>query len=670
MSNFKSKFLLGVVIVAFAVVGFASTAKASTCDLGTTTLKFGMKANASVACLQTILGVTPAAGNFGPITLAAVKAFQTTNSLTADGAVGALTKAALSVTTPVVGTLPAGCTTASGFSTTTGVACTAATLPAGCTSTAGFSSTTGASCSTGSSSTALTGGAGTLDLTKTTANVETKATESKDDVKILGFKAKATDSDIAITNVKLALSNTNFDDAVNPSSEKLTDYVNSVSVWMGDVKVGEADASTFTRTSGSPDVFTKSIAISNAVIKEGKTNTFYVEVSSTAIDTADMHATWLTQVDSVRYEDATGVIMSDSYSPLLDKTFDYQNSSANDLLTIKTDSVSPLTSTVSVDNNTETKGVLIGAFKLAADADSSDITLNEIPVVVTFGANGTADAFADNVISSLYVKIDGTQYDAELATTDERTTNGNGTGYATYRVDLTDAGVTINAGDTSEVKIYADLGSQDGYANLTTVSAKVYTDIANTDCTDALDHPGHHCAVIDAEGADALTFLDGTMKGTFVGKTQTLSTAGAAITNEHWSVSSTGTIIDFFFTVNANNNEDFDVLGSSIIDTAAVAGTATALIDTPNAAAVVVTGGAAHLGVLTKYSGDAVGTLAAHTGWKVFDGNTTTFRVRYTLTATAAADNGKWTEITTTSVAGIPVADDTQTSTPTATVNL
>jgi hypothetical protein len=51
-------------------------------------------------------------------------------------------------------TYPAGCTSASGFSSTTGMPCTSTstTLPAGCTSTAGFSPITGASCATGAMS--------------------------------------------------------------------------------------------------------------------------------------------------------------------------------------------------------------------------------------------------------------------------------------------------------------------------------------------------------------------------------------------------------------------------------------------------------------------------------------------------------------------------------------
>jgi peptidoglycan hydrolase-like protein with peptidoglycan-binding domain len=155
MSNLKSKFLLGVMMVAVMFVGVvalnATPAAAANCSI-TTTLKLGSK-GADVKCLQTALGLT-ADGSFGPKTKAAVVAFQKNAGLTADGVFGAKSRAQWMANNGVsaVSYVPPGCTSATGFSPVTGGACTAvypSTLPAGCTSTAGFSATTGASCATG-----------------------------------------------------------------------------------------------------------------------------------------------------------------------------------------------------------------------------------------------------------------------------------------------------------------------------------------------------------------------------------------------------------------------------------------------------------------------------------------------------------------------------------------
>jgi hypothetical protein len=144
MKLLKSKLLLGVlmVIAMFAVVTVTHAAI-------TSTLKLGSK-GAQVTELQKDLGVTPATGYFGTKTLAAVKAFQTAHSLKADGVFGAMSRQALAGGTMSM-TYPAGCTTASGFSPTTGAPCNGGTvtttLPAGCTTASGFSPTTGMSCS-------------------------------------------------------------------------------------------------------------------------------------------------------------------------------------------------------------------------------------------------------------------------------------------------------------------------------------------------------------------------------------------------------------------------------------------------------------------------------------------------------------------------------------------
>ncbi|HEV7424494.1 MAG TPA: peptidoglycan-binding domain-containing protein, partial [Candidatus Paceibacterota bacterium] len=139
-------------VVAVMLVGVvavnAPTASAASCTI-TSTLKVGSK-GAQVMCLQTAVGVT-ADGSFGPKTKAAVMAWQKSVGLTADGVFGAKSRAAWMAGSMGM-TFPAGCTSGTGFSPTTGMPCTGTvmtTFPPGCTSASGFSSTTGASCATG-----------------------------------------------------------------------------------------------------------------------------------------------------------------------------------------------------------------------------------------------------------------------------------------------------------------------------------------------------------------------------------------------------------------------------------------------------------------------------------------------------------------------------------------
>src|SRR3989338_3163201 len=162
----KSKFLFGVMIVAVMLVAGALVANAA--YMHTVTLKQGSSGSQVVALQQTLGGLAED-GAFGPITKAAVMAFQSSRGLVADGVVGPMTGASLGGVASG-GSYPAGCTSTSGYSTTTGTKCDSggSTLPAGCTSTSGFSPTTGMSCSGGSSpspSGPLAGGAGDISLT-------------------------------------------------------------------------------------------------------------------------------------------------------------------------------------------------------------------------------------------------------------------------------------------------------------------------------------------------------------------------------------------------------------------------------------------------------------------------------------------------------------------------
>ncbi|HQM18783.1 MAG TPA: hypothetical protein PLY98_01575, partial [Candidatus Paceibacterota bacterium] len=128
----------------------------------------------------------------------------------------------------------------------------------------------------------------------------------------------------------------------------------------------------------------------------------------------------------------------------------------------------------------------------------------------------------------------------------------------------------------------------------------------------------------------------------------------------------TGTILDFFFTVEAED-DDFTVLASEILDSPAAGGTA-AFVSATGAKGAPVT---RSKGTLTRYGGDKVAEAdTAPFGLTVSEGDTVKFRVRYSLVGgTAGANNGQWAEVTIESVAGQTVAEDLQTS-DTATISL
>ena len=587
----------------------------------TTTLKQG-STGAQVLSLQQTLNLTSckvatsgagAPGNestyFGAKTKAAVQCFQASNGLTADGVVGPMTGAALSSVT-------GSGSTGSGSSN----------LPAGCTSTAGYSPVNGQPCNSSTGSTgngSLSGGAGDLDITKTSTDVEDNVKEGEDDVKVLGIKAEADGSDIAITSIKVELKNTGYN-VGGGSSENLTKYVDEVSVFLGDNKVGSVDADEFSKESGSPDIFSKTIALSGAIVGEDDEEKLYVAFTgANTIDSDDQaNAAWDIQVDTIRFNDATGAILSGDVSSLEygdNDEIEFGDASEDDDLELKTSSANPDDETIKVDKDDSTDDVLALAVKLDNDEDSSDATIYDIPVKITVANYGSATNVED-IVEDVTLEIDGQEFEGDLSGAGTL----SGTTTVTYNFDI-DGDVTIDAGDVADIKVYVTLHDQeDNYAENTTVKASI-----DNDDIDAENEDGDEMDVSGAERQGALL---------------TLNTTAASISNISWqksqaSNSSTGTI-DFFFTLEAED-EDYTVVAAEILDTATAAFTDAGSFATDSGE-----------GVLSRVSGDA--TANGSVSFTVAEGDTARFRVRY-----SAASAGTY-EVTITNVAGKEISDDDQ----------
>jgi len=398
-------------------------------------LKQGMRSS-EVTCLQTKLGMTTVTGYFGSLTKASVIAFQTNHSLVADGIVGAKTRAAL-VGTSTEALCPNGMTLASNCSkapTTTPTA-TEALCPNGMTLASNC-----ATAPTGNTTSfnGLTGGAGDITITETSTDVEDEVAEGKSE-KVLGFKVDASGSDISLTNVKIEMQEA----ANDAKSYRLADYVESVDIYKGSTKVGSADASDFSK---DVTTYTKSISLSNAIIKEGDKDTFYVVVNAISnLDSADVDKAWDVTLDSSRFQDATGVIMSDSTSGITAQPeFTSLASSSDVKLTISKASSSPITADVEVSDTSSTADVLMLAFKLKATG--SDMSFDQLTVnLATTGVPATK-AGTEMIFDELVLK-NGSD---EIASVDSAAT-------ATTAIFDLDDTFTIDADSTESFDVYAKI---------------------------------------------------------------------------------------------------------------------------------------------------------------------------------------------------------------------
>ena len=412
----KSKFLLGVVVIAIMFVGVvAVSAKTASADCSiTSTLRMG-STGAQVVCLQTALGGLTADGNFGPKTAAAVKAWQTKEGLTADGVFGPKSNAVwvsnagnsanfpagctsnvgFSSTTggscAVSSTLPAGCTSTTGYSPTTGMLCSVTSnLPAGCSSTVGYNPTTGAACNgTATPAGPLVGGAGNISDVNKLSVYNDEVLNEGESGNILSFEVKADNgSDLNLSSLKLT-----FTHAGNggSGSYRLDRYIGDVSVYMGSTKVGTASVADFSKDSSN--VYSKTIALSGVTVKAGQKVTLVVGVTAnTTIDSTDQHSgglDWTVAYDSMRYNDATGAILTDSTNGISELVGFSSIVNSGDLeLKLSEASTNPITENVAVSETSTTKNVPLLAFNLEAKGGSMDISRLELVATETGDSAG------------------------------------------------------------------------------------------------------------------------------------------------------------------------------------------------------------------------------------------------------------------------------------------
>jgi hypothetical protein len=480
----KSKILLGVFIVTLVVVGSVASAtkvSAATCsDSITSFLKQG-STGAQVSCLQKKLGMELTTyGTFGPLTKAQVVAFQTENSLPADGLVGVLTRAALN-----------GTTTTTTTTTTTGALCpNGMTLASNCT-TAPTSTTTQALCpngmtlasnctSAGTTTTVVTGvgdmAAGYPSLLGTPNNKAVGAGDIANQV--LGFEVKAdTGSGINLTSLKLK-----FDHAgtgnVGGSSTHIADYIKGVSVWMGSTKIGSTDIANFAKS--NTGIYEGTIALTGATISTNAVQRFYVSVDANpVIDSGDYNEFWSTMVTSIRFTDGTGAIMTYSNSATvnsgtMEKLFKTQSYATANSIDLKA-TVSSTNPQESVVLGKKASTYTTEVLKFTLKAEGSDITVNKIPVLLTSTTDNLGVLATDAVLSWSGSNSDSQSVTASALT--QTVTFGN----------TSDLGIKITDGSSLEFQVTITMAKLDGSTVHEGDSIKGDLTIASVQATDAVD---------------------------------------------------------------------------------------------------------------------------------------------------------------------------------------
>jgi peptidoglycan hydrolase-like protein with peptidoglycan-binding domain len=256
--------------------------------------------------------------------------------------------------------------------------------------------------STGSSST-LSGGAGDLqDVNVLSTYSNEKVKEGQSDAKVLAFEIEADNgSDLLISNVRLSF------EQIGTGSKRMNKYIEGVKVWQETKEVGSADESDFSENS---DVYSRAINLSNAVVKDGEKSKFYVSVDAISnIDSNDLGEDWSVTVDSIRFKDASGAIITDSSTGDLGngKDFSFEDlTTSGDLeLKVSKGTNSPIAQVVEADSVSDTPDVTLVEAKIKASG--SDMAIDEIKFDVTpTGAN------SNEIVKEYKLMVDGKEIDS------------------------------------------------------------------------------------------------------------------------------------------------------------------------------------------------------------------------------------------------------------------
>jgi hypothetical protein len=289
----------------------------------------------------------------------------------------------------------------------------------------------------------LKGGAGDVTVVTKSTNVQDEVVEGEEDVIVLGFEVEAEGSDVSLSSLRIELDKST--DNAPAGSDRLDRVATEVSVWQGDREVGRVDASEFTENN---DVYSESIALEDAVIREDDKVRFYVAVTGLEnIDSKDLNDNWDVVLDQLRFEDATGTILSETVTSVTE-TFNFEDLSSSGELEFRIAETenSPEAGPVEVSKSGD-KDVLLSEFTVTSKG--GDLVVDTMPVSIT-----TTGATLALLADELVLTLDGDEIDS----------------VSTADIDPLTVGAQVVAADATGIAVFTDLEDE-----LEVVAGETYT---------------------------------------------------------------------------------------------------------------------------------------------------------------------------------------------------
>lgn len=450
--------------------GGASTPAASATACTFTRALMVGTSGADVKCLQDALTPTyfknagGSTGTFGPVTAAAVSAWQTAN----------------------------GVSPAAGYFGPASQAKYAAMMAAPATPSTGTGST---DTTDDSSSSDLSGEASLNDVTIDSASDDI-IDEGQEDAEIGVATLEFQDGDAKVTRLDVRLN----------GAAKVWNVLDSVALMVDGKEVGRMDASSksdYTNTSSNAGTLRFS-GLDFVANEDEQVEVTIVATVQGAVDSGDQ-GSYTVSVDSLRYVDGTDVTSTDDTTGELGDTvaFTIGNAGADDELIVKTSSKDPDSTTLELKDDSKSDWANVFTFDLDTKDSTNDIELTTVYVTVA-----VSSSTFDGLVDDYELVIDGTTID-KLADANGGTAGNYTNGATTVLAFDVDGDVVINAGDRVAAELNLKFKALASGDEASTVTGSV---------------TGANADAIEALGADDLTTSQ--LSGSATGDAHTLRTMG------------------------------------------------------------------------------------------------------------------------------------------------
>jgi hypothetical protein len=325
-------------------------------------------------------------------------------------------------------------------------------------------------------------GEGSLDRVEIDDASDTDIQEGAEDEEIATVTLEATDGDLELSRMDIALVANTGNEEIDP-----WDVFETISLWVDGDMIAEMTADDEDEYLDEDEGTLRFTNLGLVLMEDEEVEIVIAASVQSSVDGADMNdAEWNVSVEAIRTFDADGVADDDRSTDEIGDSvqFDIVAEGDGEELKFSLSSGNPDSTDIVVDTDNKTNGVTILEYTI--EAKDGDIELNTLMVDIETLVAGNL------VIDDVMLEIDGDTFDAEGSAS---TTLSN-----RFEFDI-DGDVTIDEDDEVTVMVMVDFRSQessnnvDRYTNGTTIKASAYVDGT------------------DAEGADDVNDFTGSAVG-------------------------------------------------------------------------------------------------------------------------------------------------------------